>query len=217
MTSFADQVQAAVENAENEAYTGPARRYRAVLDQLAEGLRRSGVGARILPSADPRKLRLYLHAAYRPQGGSVMLSFFLSEDAIIVSGESSIRIETPDALEGRLLDYVKSPIFIEALHTLRNQAQEPVEARLRVDAEMVYAQGDILIAVPPSEQQKLAETAIGAPVVLEVERVEFPGNAHFDNATRYVLLSSAGLNMTVESVTPNGEMLRVIGQRAADA
>jgi hypothetical protein len=213
--SFADQVQAAVETAESSADTERAQRYRAVLNELCAGLERLGVGARINPLGDPRRFALFVHAPDRPQRGSLMLTFFVDEDAIVVSGETPTRIEAPEALERWLLDFVKLPAFVESIRALREAASEPVEARLRVNQERAYAKGDVLVEVSPTDQRKLAEATAGARVELEVERVEFPGNAQFTTAEHYPVLDSAGLVVNVDSVTQAGEKLRVVGRRAA--
>lgn len=215
--SFAAKVKTAVEAAQHGAETEPALRYRAVLDQLAEGLAELGIGARITGSRDPRKLGLYLHASYRPERGSLMLSFFLDGDKIIVSGESPKTIGSPEELERWLLDFVKLPAFVESISTLREEAEQPMEARLRVATGVAYAKGDLVVAVAPADQRMLAETAVHAEVTLDITRVEFPGNAPFADPPEYKVLDSAGLVVNIESATRIGDKLRIKGRRAATA
>lgn len=213
--SFADQVKMAVADAENAADTEPARRYRAVLDELASGLGQLGAGARLLGGQDPRKLALYLHAPYRPQRGSPMLAFFFDGEDVVVSGENPTRIRTPEELERWLLQFVKLPAFVESLRMLREEANLPVEARLRVDAQVAYAKGDVVVVVSPADQKMIAEAEAGAAVELEVERVEFPGNAQFADPPRYAVLESAGIFVDVERAEHAGDKLRIRGVRAA--
>jgi hypothetical protein len=215
--SFAAKVKNTVEAAEHAAETDPARAYRAVLEQLAEGLTELGVGARISGSRDPRKLGLFLHALYRPQRGSLMLSFFLDGDKIIVSGESPKTIGSPEELERWLLEFVKLPAFVESISTLREEAEQPMEARLRVATGVTYAKGDLVVAVDPVDQKKLAEAAEGAEVHLDVARIEFPGNAQFADPPEYRVLDSAGLVLNIESSERIAEKLRIKGRRAASA
>jgi len=134
--SFAELIKTAIKAAENAGDTEPARRYLAVLDELAKGLAELGVGARIQPLRDPRRVALYLYPSYRPGRGSHMLIFSFDRDAIVVSGEQSTRLETPEALQSWLIDFVKLPTFIESLRVLRGMAEDPVEARLRKSADM---------------------------------------------------------------------------------
>lgn len=215
--SFADKVKNAVTAAEQAAETPPARLYRDVLDQLAHGLRELGVGARIDGSRDPRKFGLYLHAPYRPQRGSLMLSFFIDGDKVVVSGESPRTIESPEELERWLLDFVQLPAFVESVSTLREEADQPMEARLRVATGVAFTKGDLVVAVSPADQRLLAEAAPGAEVTLDVARVEFPGNAPFADPPEYKVLDSAGLVVSIESAERVGDKLRIKGRRATSA
>lgn len=212
--SFADQVRAAVANAEGAADTEPAQRFRAVLDEFVAGLGALGVGARIQPGRDARKLTLYLYPAHRPARVKLMLTFFLDGDGIVVSGETSTSITSPDELQRWLLRYVQLPAFLESLGALREEAQLPVEARLRVDRQASHAVGDVVVAVSPEDQEKLDAVTKGSDVELEVERIEFHGNGPYVRGTAYMILESAGLLVGVDSVEPAGDKLQVKGKRA---
>jgi hypothetical protein len=212
--SFAEQVKNAVVTAQETPDTEPAKKYRAVLDELAEGLAALGVGARIHPGRDPRKLSLHLYPEHRPARINVMLSFFLDGDAIIVSGESATRIEEPDELERWLLAFVKLPELVESLRILREEAERPVEARLRVDAKTAYMKGDVMVLVSKEDQRKLDETDTGVEVDIEIERIEFPGNAQFGEVDHYAVLESAGLLVADPTITPDGAKRRIRGRRA---
>jgi hypothetical protein len=217
MMSFASKVKAAVTTATAGSETNAGQRYRTVLDELATGLQELGIGARIEGSRDPRRLGLYLHAPYRPQSGSLMLSFFLAGDDLIVSGESPETMKSAEDLERWLLEFVKLPAFVESIRTLREAAERPVEARLRVATGVTYAQGDVVVAVDPVDQKTLFEAADGAEVPLDVTRVEFPGNAQFADTPEYKVLDSSGLVLNIESCARVGEKLRIKGRRAASA
>jgi len=212
--SFADQVRAAVANAEGAADTEPARHFRAVLDELVAGLRALGVGARIQSGRDARKLTLYLYPPHRPARVNLMLTFFLDGDGIVVSGETSTSITSPDELQGWLLRYVQLPAFLESLGLLREEAKLPVEARLRVDRQASHAVGDVVVAVSPEDQERLDAATKDSDVELVAERIEFPGNGPYARGTGYVLLESAGLFVSVDSVEPAGDKLQVKGKRA---
>lgn len=146
-----------------------------------------------------------------------MLSFILDGDDIMVVGESTVRIQDPDELQRRLLEFVRLPNFIESIRTLREEANVPVEARLRVDVRMPYAKGDVVVAVSPTDQETLANAAPGSTVELEVERVEFPGNAPFADPAHYAVLDSAGLLVEVQKADPIEGKLGITGRRAAPA
>lgn len=216
--SFIDEIKSAINKAEHGGMTEPAGTYRAILDELVEGLKGKGVGARIIVSPrDPRQLILYLHPLYRPNPGSPILRVFLDGKDVVVPGENPTRIETPEALKRWLLQFVTLPSFVESLHTLRDKTDEPVEARLCINPEMAYMKDDMLVAVTPEDQKKLAEVAENAlreadtRIELVVERVVFPGNAEVDEKTKYAYLDSAGYGVAVESVTPVGDKLLIRG------
>jgi len=211
--SFADKVKTAILTAEAGAETGPARRYCAVLDELAKGLEALGIGARINGARDPRNWGLYLHAPYRPDGGSLMLNFFLDGDKIVVIGENRKTITSPEELERWLLDFMRMRAFLESIRALREQAEQPVEARLRVATGVTYAKGDVVVAVAPVDQQMLAEADVGTQVMLEVERVQFPGNASFFHPPAYRVLDSAGLVVNVDWTIRVGDKLCIKGRR----
>jgi hypothetical protein len=213
--SFADQVKEAVATAQDAPGTEPAKRYRAVLDELASGLTELGVGALIHPGRDPRKLTLRLYPQHRPARVNAMLSFFLDGDAIVVSGETSTQLKSPEALQRWLLDFVKLPELVESIRVLREQAELPVEARLRVDAKMAYMKGDVMVLVSKDDQKKLDEADIGAEVDIDVERIEFPGNAQLGEVAPYAVLESAGLLLEVQKTTPDGAKLKIHGRRRA--
>jgi hypothetical protein len=175
----------------------------------------SGVGARIQQGRDPRKLTLYLYPLHRPARVNLMLTFFLDGDGIVVSGESSTSLSSPEELQRWLLKYVQSPAFVESLDELREQAKLPVEARLRVDSHMAYAAGDVLVAITPDDQKKLDNASVGSEVEFVVERVEFLGNGQFAEPPRYALIESAGLFVTLDEAAHEGDKLRLKGKRTA--
>lgn len=212
--SFAEQIRAAVTTAKGVVDTESSQRFRAVLDELVVGLRDLGVGARIQPGRDARKLSLYLHPAHRPSRGNLMLTFLLDGERIMMSGEKPTWLYSPDELQGALLRYVQLPAFLESLDTLREQAALPVEARLRVDRQESHVLGDIVVAVSPEDQARLDATPQGSNVELAVERIDFPGNGSYKHDTAYLLLESAGLFVDVERVEPAGDKLLVKGKRA---
>lgn len=208
--SFANAIKAAVESVDHDSGSSRAQEYREVLNELASGLAQAGVGAEIRPRPDPRQSVLYLYPRHRPQAGSFMLSFRLDGDAIIVSGEEPTRIEGPEALKAWLVTFVKLPAFVESLQILRARATEPVEARLRVDATRSFSKGDILVSVSADDQARI-DTNPDVLLSLAVERIEFPGNGHFDAAVKYAVLDSAGLLLRVHKVTVVDNKLHIEG------
>lgn len=213
--TFAEQVRAAVTSAQGAPDTEPSQRYRAVLDELVVALTGLEVGARIQQGRDPRKLTLYLYPPHRPARVNLMLTFFLNGDGIVVVGQSTTPLSSPEELQRWLLDYVRSPAFVESLDVLRKEAELPVEARLRVDSRAAYATGDVLVAVMPDDQKKLDSASVGSEVEFVVERVEFPGNKQFAEPPDYAVLESAGLFVTIDMATREGDKLRIKGKRTS--
>jgi hypothetical protein len=212
--SFAEQVRAAVASAEGAAQSERAQGFRVVLDEFTTGLAGLGVGARIQPGRDARKLTLYLYPLHRPARVNLMLSFFLEGDGVVVLGEGSISLETPEALQQWLLRYVQLPAFLESLGVLREEAQAPVEARLAVDRQAspgVFGSGihDLVVVVSPEDQEKLDAATKGSNVEVVVEQL----NGAYVNGATYATLESAGLVLSVESVEPVEDKLRIKGQR----
>ncbi len=209
--SFADEVTKAVTDAETAAPTNP---YRAVLEDLAKGLRQLEIGADITTGKDPRRLRFTIAPRHRPARSSLMLSFFIDGDALLVFGESQRRMNTPTALEEYLLEFVKLPAFLESIKILREQADEPVEARLRASEDLPFMRTDVLVEVKPEDQKRIAEATPGSEMKLDVARIEFPGNATFADPAAYKVLDSAGYRVAIGSATTNGEVLSIRGTRA---
>jgi hypothetical protein len=202
-----------VASAQEAAHSEIAQRFQAVLDEFANGLAGLGVGARIRPGRDPRKLTLYLYPPHRPARANLMLSFFLQGEGIVVLGEGTTSLETPEGLQEWLLRYVQLPAFLESLGVLREEAELPVEARLRVDRQASQGIRDVVVAVSPEDQQRLDAATKGSDVELDVTRIDSQGNGAYAEGTDYVLLESAGLVLDIESVAPVGDKLRLKGQR----
>ena len=201
--SFADTVKATVDSVDKLPQSTPAQAYLKVLNELANGLSQTGIGAAIVPGRDPRRSTLYLHPMHRPNTGFHMLVFHLSEDAIVVSGEEPTRITTPEALQDWLLDFIKLPAFRESMAILRDRATQPVDARLCVGDSKNFTRGDVLVMVQPEDQVRL-DAAPGTVLTFEVERMNFPGNAPIDPSVTYTELDSAGLVMRVTGVELHG-------------
>ena len=144
-----------------------------------------------------------------------MLTFFLDGEGVNVVGEGSTSLKTPEELQQWLLRYVQMPTFVESVRTLREEAERPVEARLRVDSGASHAAGDVVVAVSPEDQEQLHVAEKGAPLELRVERIAFPGNGQLDEGRQYALLESAGLFLTVTEVEAQGNTFMIKGERAA--
>lgn len=211
--TFAEKVKKTVETVVASADSEPAKQYRAVLDQLCRGLDELGIGARITNEKDPRQMHLYMHPLYQPTRGSSMLRFSLDGSDIIIFGETTTRLKSAEDLEAWLLEFLKLPAFIESLHLLRDAAKDPVEARLRVSERMPYAQGDIVVVVPPADQQKLAKAQQGEQVTIEVEPLQFPGNGQFDKDIHHQILESAGIKLRVVNEALANQKIQLVLER----
>ncbi len=210
---FAERVKNTVRSVESSVDGEAAKRYRDVLDELCVGLRELGVGARITSENDPRKWHLYMHPLHQPNRGSSMLRFFLDRSEMVISGETTTQLKSREEFEAWLLDFLKNPEFIESMRLFRDAANEPVEARLRVNERMTYAQGDIVVVVTPSDQQKLATAQQGEQLTINVEILQFPGNGKFDENIHHKILDSAGIKLRVVDEKPIGDRIELVLER----
>lgn len=211
--SFAEKLIAAVKTAEAGTGIEVGKPFRSVLEQFVDALPNLGIGARLTPLADPRRLGVWLYPEHRPSRGSLMLTFFFDGDAIIATGEKPTRLTEPELLEAWLVEFVKKPAFIETLAILREEATQPVEAQLRVNADGLRHRQDVVVTVTARDQEALDTLVNGAQVSLEVERTEFPGNPQLMERPAYALLDSAGVVVHITSSTLTGTKLLIQGTR----
>lgn len=211
--SFAEKLIAAVKTAEAGTDIEVGKPFRSVLEQFVDTLGNLGIGARLAPLADPRRLGVWLYPVHRPSRGSLMLTFFFDGDAIIATGEKPTRLTEPELLEAWLVEFVKKPAFVESLAILREEATQPVEAQLRVNADGLRHQQDVVVTVTARDQEALDALINGAQASLEVERTEFPGNPQIMTPPAYALLDSAGVVVRITSSTLAGTKLTIQGMR----
>jgi hypothetical protein len=208
---FVDELKKAFGDAENGATTTAANEYRAVLEDVTTFLAGEGIGAFIKAALDARKLTLYVHPVHRPARCSAMLVFFLEGDAIRVFGEKQELLKTPDELKQRLIEFVTLPAFVESVKILRSEADQAVEARVRVSKEQTFSKGDVMVAVSAADQAKLSLATPNAAVELDVERIDFPGNPALSHD--YQVLDSAGVRVLVQQAAVQGSTLKIKGTK----
>jgi hypothetical protein len=197
--TFEEELKQALGQAERDATSTAAAEYRDVLSAVTRVLESEGIGAFIRVGADPRRLTLYVHPRHRPARCNAMLMFFLEGSSIRMFGEEQLVLTAPEDLKRRLIEFVKLPAFRESLQLLRDEATLPVEARLRRSARRSFSDGDVMVAVSATDQERLANASTGSDVELNVERIEFPGNAAFSG--QYKILYSAGIHVDIEKTT----------------
>lgn len=213
--SFAEKLLEAVRAAEAGAEPDPGQPFLGVLEQFVDTVGKLGVGARLDRFPDPRKVGVWLYPAHRPARGSYLLRFVFDGDAVIASGGAPTTIFEPADLEEWLLVFVKTPAFRESLDVLKEQATLPVEAKLWVQDDGLRDALDVLVAVTPVDQEVLDLAAPSAPVSLDVQRINFPGNPPFAAEPRYAVLDSAGLRVRITRCVANGAALTIEGARTA--
>ena len=206
--SFAEKLIAAVKTAEDGIDIELGKPFREVLEQFAATLRELGIGARLDRLGDPRKLGVWLYPEHRPSRGSLMLTFFFDVDAVVAFGESPTRLTTPDLLEAWLVEFVKKPAFIESLGILREEAKQPVEARLYVNADRQRHEQDPTVDVSARDQKALDGLPSGGRTSIDVVRTAFPGNPQITSQA-YALLDSAGVVVRVEKSILDGAKLTI--------
>ena len=216
MVSFAERLTEAVTQAEAAAESQQTARLLGVLDELVFGLRKMRIGADLSKSGSGTRVMLWVFPRYRPARASALLSFAIEEGGIRVLSTSPRTFTEPAELESWPLAFVTSAEFRETLHVLHEQADQPVEGRLRTSAESAFAQGDMAVALSADQQEKLdlaGDLPVDEGISVEVARIDFGSNGVFSGATKYLLLESAGLVMDVVEVSEKADHLVVRGKR----
>jgi hypothetical protein len=166
----------------------PRMRLLDVWNQFADGLRQTGIGADVRPSEDGTRYHLVLWPAHRPGWRTLTLTFRVTPTSVLIFQSGTTPLESPEELANWLREFAGGDNFQSTLQALREQAEEPVEARL-----MVQGAPDLLVQVSPETQRQIA-TATAEDITMTVELEE--GDPIPDqDAIR--ALDSAGLKLQV--------------------
>lgn len=207
--SLADEVKAAFKAPPPEEHA----QFRKLLDEFVTALGELGIGARLDPSIDPRRLNLTVYPLYRPGRGSSILTFVFGPGSIVIPGDPHREFRAPDAFSAALVDFVRLESFKESVAILREEATRPVEGRLFVKANRTLSKGDVMVEVAAADQERLFKALPDSQETLEVARIDFPGNATFAEPPKYELLESAGLLLASLTATRTADRLVLSGTR----
>jgi len=166
----------------------PRMRFLDVWNQFADGLRQAGIGADVRPSEDGTQYHLVLWPAYRPGWRTLMLTFRVTPTSVLIFQSGTTPLNSPEELANWLRDFAGGDNFQSTLQALREQADEPVEARL-----MIQRAPDLLVQVSPETQRQIA-TATAEDITMTVELEE--GDPIPDQGA-ICALDSAGLKLQV--------------------
>lgn len=175
------------------------------LVDLARALEvKSQVGAGVVhPEGQSRSYHLALWPRHRPAFRSLMVTVRAASGRWVVTN-SMFWFSTADELAGWLENFVRRPELKATLEDLREQAKDPVDARLERANGMAT-----LARVSPELQEQLAGLAEGVELPLDLELND--GEPAPEAATlRH--LNSAGLRFEIHGPTVTGRTvhLRVI-------
>lgn len=179
-----------------------------VLRGFVAGLEKAGIGASLRRAGDGVRHNLVLWPKYRPGWRTLMLTFRVDAISVVVTGSSSRAFDTPRDLRDHLLDFARSRDFKATLALLREQAQEPVEARLEASAD-----DWLLVEVSAAFQERLHEQR---DQTLELA-VELEPGERVPDADSLRWLRSAGVDVPVRSARIKGRTVAlVVGGEADD-
>jgi hypothetical protein len=184
-------------------------------DELVQPLRdlamaleaRSQVGAAVRRSGDGRRHHLALWPRHRPAFSSLMVTVHIADGRGLVLAQPNFPFASADELTGWLENFVQLPAFNALLDSLREQAMEPVDARLERENGMAT-----LATVSPELQAELDGLAEGAE-----RTVDLPLNDTEPEPDPAALfrLKSAGLLFDIRAPSVAGRTvhMRIIKRR----
>jgi len=141
-----------------------------------------------------------------------MLSFALAGRHIKVLGEGKPELRTPEELWDYLEDFVNQSDFRFTLKEYEELEKEEVEGHLRTTSLFDMTREDILVAVPPAQQVRLAKATPGEKLTLTARPEQFPGFGTYADTATYGYLESAGYGLRVAEHRPAEDgMIEITG------
>ncbi len=167
----------------------PRMRFLEMWEQFAEGLRRTAIGADVRLSEDGTRYHLVLCPPHRPAWRTLMLTFQLTPTSVLIFQKETTTLRSPEELASWLRSFAGGAEFQNTLQALREQAEEPVEARL-----VLQGAPDLLVEISPDGQRQLATaTTEVLSIILDLDA----GDPLPDQGTIRAL-SSAGVDWRVD-------------------
>ncbi|MFS8071863.1 MAG: hypothetical protein ACMG6S_36295 [Byssovorax sp.] len=175
------------------------------LHDLAQALtERAGVGARVQTSDDGRRHHLALWPLHRPAYRSLMVTVQVANGRGTVLNNARVSFTTAEELTDWLASLVQRQEFKNTLESLREQAMEPVDARLERANGMAT-----LVHISVEQQAKLNQHPVGGELQLDVELED---GEPLPEAAALRTLNSAGVRFDVRhaSLTERTVHLEVV-------
>lgn len=186
--------------------------YDQVLQRSKEILNENpAVQAEIEERSQPPMRFLVTHPKHRRSPQASMLSFGLIGTSIKVLGEGRPELRTPDELWDYLVDFLEKPDFPITLKEYEEMEKEEVEGHLRKTSLFDRTREDVLVAVPPDQQRRLAEARPREELTLTVRLEHFHGFGTYDQDAKYACLESAGYGLRIIEHKRSDELLRLTG------
>lgn len=174
--------------ASNLELVGPLR-------DFAEAIRKTGVAAEVRESSSGGRHQLVLSPLNRPAFQSIVLTVQFTGGRGVVLATPPFWFTSADELTEWLAVFAALPEFKATLAVLREQAREPVDARLERENGMAT-----MARVSADRQEKLGAMGAGEEQTFEVELL---ANERAPDASALRRFDSAGLKFEVLKATIN--------------
>jgi hypothetical protein len=171
-----------------------------VWHDFARGLEQAEIGAAVRRLDERNRYALVLWPAYRPAWRTQMLTFAIRPPSVVIYQKDAEELSSVPELQNWLRDFASEPRFKQTLQSLRDEAKEPVEARLIIEGDR-----DLLVEVSAQHQQQLATTTtVETEISVQLEKGDTIPSLKAIRALR-----SAGIDRDVIDAQSSGRTLRV--------
>lgn len=188
--SIVQEIRDAVREARAASNTRPNDPFKAVLDQVAEGLSDESVEAGLTASPGGR-WTLWLAPAFRPGKSTAMLDVIISATHAEVLLQRKLRAATPKRLAEILKKLVTTPEFLYSLAEIAELARQPVEGFLRVKTQSV-SRDDLMVIISADQQRREIADRLGQETSLTLQIADVSGAGTFKPDAPYKVLEAAG-------------------------
>jgi hypothetical protein len=175
------------------------------------------IRAELRTDAVPQMRSLIVWPKYRRDISASMLTFWLGDHTITITGREGREFDSADALGQYLAEFVEKTQFPTTVATFRQMQNEPVHGTLRARGPLDNDPADVPVLVDAASHNRLAARALEdqADVPLYIDAAlegEHPAMGKFDEGTSYAYLESAGFGLRVRGAQRLSErMIRVRG------
>jgi hypothetical protein len=190
----------------------------ATVEELVAALNESPwIRAELRTNAVPQMRSLIVWPKYRRDISAIMLTFWLGDHTITITGREGREFESADALGQYLAEFVEKTQFPTTVATFRQMQAEHVHGTLRARGPLDNDPADVPVLVDAASHNKLAaralENQVDLPMDIDVAlEEEHPAMGKFNEGASYAYLESAGFGLRVRGVRQLSERtIRVHG------